>query len=271
LKTIVPSLGLSSYSCPHCGALAQQSWFRVFIDALGKEKPVLLDPEDIEGMRKSATDPREVVHFQKTLNRLSKNVLTFHQSRQSQNCENEMANMAMGLCHACDGFTVWVNGEFKYPVLNAEHVAHVDMPADVKLDFEEASSICQRSPRGAAALLRLAIQKLMPHLGERGRDINEDIGSLVGKGLDPVVKQALDVVRVVGNHAVHPGKIDFDDNPETASRLFAVVNIIVATMISAKKQIEEMFANLPDGARAAIEARDQKFIAKASAPQPPKP
>jgi hypothetical protein len=98
----------------------------------------------------------------------------------------------------------------------------------------------------------------MPHLGEKGKDLNTDIGKLVGKGLDPIIQQALDVVRVIGNNAVHPGKIDLNDNPETASKLFGLVNIIVTTMITARIQIGEMFDDLSDSAKAAIEKRDSK-------------
>ncbi len=105
-------------------------------------------------------------------------------------------------------------------------------------------------------MLRLSVQKLCKHLGEAGANINEDIAALVKKGLDVRVRQALDVVRVIGNNAVHPGKIDLRDDRATAERLFGLVNLIAEIMISQPKHVSDMFASLPEGARKAIETRD---------------
>jgi hypothetical protein len=126
----------------------------------------------------------------------------------------------------------------------------------VKLDFVEASSIVDQSPRGAAALARLALQKLMVDLGEKGKNINDDIGSLVSKGLETEIQQALDVVRVTGNNAVHPGAIDLRDDKATATTLLQLVNLVVDRRISTQKRIAEMYSNLPPGALKQIQERD---------------
>jgi hypothetical protein len=131
------------------------------------------------------------------------------------------------------------------------------LPLDVRLDYDEAGRILQLSPRGAAALLRLAIQKLCKELGEKGRNIDDDIASLVKKGLDVRIQRALDIVRVIGNEAVHPGQIDLKDDVATASKLFALVNLVSDTMISQPKHIAEMYGDLPPGKLEAIERRDE--------------
>lgn len=131
-----------------------------------------------------------------------------------------------------------------------------DLPEDIQKDFEEARQIANLSPKGAAALLRLVIQKLCIHLGEPGKDLNTDIGSLVKKGLPERVQKALDVVRVIGNEAVHPGQIDLNDDPAITAKLFDLINIITDVMITQPKEIEKMFDSLPDGKKAAIEKRD---------------
>ena len=131
------------------------------------------------------------------------------------------------------------------------------MPVEVKDDYEEAARIYIKSPRGAAALLRLAIQKLMIHLGQDGKNINDDIAALVAKGLPPLIQQSLDVVRVTGNNAVHPGQLDANDS-KVAEQLFPLVNLIIEYQISLPKRSKELYDALPDGARAAIDKRDEK-------------
>lgn len=131
------------------------------------------------------------------------------------------------------------------------------MPPDVKADYEEAAALATLSPRGAAALLRLAIQKLCKHLGGNGTNINDDIALLVTRGLPPTVQKSLDVVRVIGNNAVHPGQIDADD-PEIVGHLFGLINITTETMISVPNKVNMLYGSLPGGTLKAIEKRDKK-------------
>ncbi|WP_432719834.1 DUF4145 domain-containing protein [Jeongeupia wiesaeckerbachi] len=149
-----------------------------------------------------------------------------------------------------------------YPIASSAPVAHVDLPDDCRLDYDEARTVAQHSPRAAAALLRLVIQKLCVHLGCAGKKIDEDIAKLVANGLPVRMQQAFDVVRVTGNNAVHPGEMDLQDNPELAFALFGLINMVVEEMITKPKALEAMFANLPAGALEAIERRNTKATAK---------
>ena len=64
--------------------------------------------------------------------------------------------------------------------------------------------------------------------------------NLVKKRLSLKVQQSLDIVRVIGNKAVHPGEIDFKDNAEIANKLFHLVNIIANEMITQPKDIDNL-------------------------------
>jgi hypothetical protein len=145
-----------------------------------------------------------------------------------------------------------------YPIVGAAPIPNSDLPEEVKRDYEEARSIASLSPRGAAALLRLAIQKLCRALGEKGEDLNNDIASLVKKGLNAKVQKALDSVRVIGNEAVHPGQMDLRDDADTAGKLFGLVNIVADAMITKPKRVDEIYEGLPKSKRAAIAERDAK-------------
>jgi len=130
------------------------------------------------------------------------------------------------------------------------------MPEDVLADYREAADVFARSPRASAALLRLAVQKMCVALGKSGKNINDDIAALVRDGLPARIQKALDVVRVIGNNAVHPGEISIEDKPETAQALFGLLNLITDAMITQPRQIDELYGALPKGAREQIDKRD---------------
>lgn len=219
MKHIEPKLGGSSFHCPNCKVLSEQTW-----------------SENIEckyiGLLPSGG--RGHTHF-------------------------NLQNTAIAKCRHCEQPNIWLNDKMVYPLVGNVEMANQDLPDDIKNDYNEAQNIVCISPRGAAALLRLAVQKLCIHLGEKGTNINEDIKSLVKKGLPETMQQALDSVRVIGNNAVHPGTIDLNDNIEIAYALFGFVNIICEMLISQPKKVKEYYEkHIPEGQRNAIEKRDQK-------------
>lgn len=163
-------------------------------------------------------------------------------------------------CRNCRGTSIWNVAAERCvdPVIGGGPRPHVEMPEDVKADYDEARRIFGQSPRGACALLRLSVQKLCKDLGEKGENINEDIKSLVQKGLPAEVQEAMDSLRVIGNNAVHPGEMDLKDDTETASALFNLLNFVVEEMIAKPKRRRGVFEKLPVGVREAIKKRDGK-------------
>lgn len=254
-KAITPALGDKSFSCPHCSAISHQTWYKAYIDRYGKDnKPWLPDPAAIEKIEKDGNiESRTVVSFFKRI--IAKEVFVDNHS-ESTYLKAELINLHISRCYSCEKYAIWIADILIYPPQPTEIQPDAEMPEDIRMDFLEAASIVDKSPRGAAALLRLCIQKLMSHLELKGKKIDEDIGALVKRGLDPKIQKALDVVRVIGNSAVHPGQIDLRDDKSTAARLFWLVNLIVESMIAAPKHVEAMYEALPEGALLAIEKRD---------------
>ena len=171
--------------------------------------------------------------------------------------EGSTSDFSISRCDHCSKYAIWINKKLVHPKAISSPMPNPDLPEDIKEDFMEARMIAQDSPRGAAALLRLCVQKIAKHLGEPGKNINSDIKALVKKGLPVKVQQSLDVVRVIGNNAVHPGEIDLRDDIDTAEKLFELVNLIADVMISQPKHVREIYEELiPDTKRQAIEKRD---------------
>lgn len=171
--------------------------------------------------------------------------------------QGTMPVVSFSRCEACNREAIYIGGKIVLPGETDAPPPAVDLPNDCIPDYEEARSILPRSPRGSAALLRLVIQKLLPHLGSTKTTIDASIGELVALGKIKVqIQQALDTVRVVGNESVHPGEMDLKDDRETALSLFRIINLIVETEITEPKRLESLYASLPKSKLDGIKQRD---------------
>lgn len=158
-------------------------------------------------------------------------------------------------CSRCEQLAVWFKKRMIYPITSGAPQPNVDLPDDVKNDYREADAIAELSPRGAAALLRLAIQRLCKHLGQSGNNLDSDIAALAAKGLPYKVQEALDAVRVIGNNCVHPGQMSELDTHAVVRSLFQLVNFIAEKTISEPKAVEEIYSSLPASKHDAIKRR----------------
>lgn len=178
----------------------------------------------------------------------------------------KVESIEFATCTRCEQYSIWIlndpldlNNPFTmlYPNCGNVPQPNDDLPDSIKNDYLEAASIVNLSPRGAVAILRLALQKLCKEVEEKGENINSDIKSLVSKGLNPMIQKALDSVRVTGNNAVHPGILDLKDDRGTALKIFGFINIITEALITQPKQISEFYdLQLPASDKIAIEKRD---------------
>lgn len=171
--------------------------------------------------------------------------------------DNYVDGFLLSRCVKCYEIAIWHDTAMIYPINASVEPPNPDMSEDIQIDYQEAATIAKLSPRGAAALLRLALQKLCKQLGEPGDNINSDIKSLVQRGLPPKVQEALDTVRVVGNESVHPGTIDLRDDSDTVDSLFMLINFIAQKLITEQREVDEIYQKLPQSKRDSIEARDK--------------
>jgi len=261
-KYVSAAIDQLAFNCPHCGALAKQFWFFVEVRHLKTDsKPMVVTAETVKALKEpkpelEELEEREEHHRNVRWAERAATGRPFFDERHAYS-DFDVHNVSISSCFNCKELCLWVYDQMLWPRRPGGPQPNLDLPADVRQDYEEASAILDASPRGAAALLRLAIQKLCEKLGESGQNINDDIASLVRKGLDPRVQKALDVVRVIGNNAVHPGQIELRGDRATAETLFGLVNLICEKMISEPKHVEAVYDKLPESARKAIDQRDR--------------
>jgi hypothetical protein len=218
-KYYPPIIGSSNFNCPYCNVYANQKW----------------------------------AHLQ-TLNNFNwRSVVDGNQ----QFIQHFGANWVVSKCEHCGQIILWIDDCIIYPKKTVVELPNTDLEEPIKKDYIEASIIYSDSPRAAAALLRLALQKLCKQLGERGENINDDIKILVGKGLNPLIQKSFDALRITGNNAVHPGEINLEEEPEKVLMLFRLINFIADKMISEPNEIERFYTSLPENAIKAIEKRDK--------------
>jgi hypothetical protein len=223
-----PSFKKKSYTCPHCAVHSHINWIHLYDN-----------------------------------------------SNDYYNSDNETSVLIYkAICQNCDISAIWreellldsnnnvissKNINMIYPCINIAPPPSSDMPEDIKIDYIEANAVFPKSPRAAAALLRLALQKLCIHLGEEGKNINTDIRELAKKDKLPskIIKIA-DTVRIVGNNAVHPGEMSNEDIDSIASNMFNLLNIIVNKTITEPKELQALYESTPENTRQAAETADLK-------------
>lgn len=176
----------------------------------------------------------------------------------TRNLSQSIPDVNFAFCEHCEKVSIWYKENMIEPNIGGVPLPNQDLSDDIKEDYYEARDILNKSPRGSAALLRLAIQKLCIEFGGEGKNLNKDIGQLVKDELPVMVQQSLDYVRFVGNNAVHPGQLDLKDNKEIAVKLFELINIIADIKITQPKLIENLYSSIPQEQRDAIEKRDNK-------------
>lgn len=227
-KFIEPKFELQVFTCPHCGVVAQMDWYTS--TSVGNFF-----------YEKASKVQSHCSHYESYANRIKEMqaMAIFYK----QNAPDFV------VCQACNVISVWLDEKMIYPKPKLTPPPNKDLSDDIKADYNEAADIVQDSPRGACALLRLALQKLMIELGD-DKNLDKAIKNLIEKkAIDETLQKALDSVRAIGNNVVHPGQLDLKDDREIAVFLFEILNYIAEKILSDKKKIEKIYNKLPENAK----------------------
>lgn len=178
---------------------------------------------------------------------------------------NKLRGIIIARCNKCDVATYWLKShdgdELQiYPSNPSNYPQpHVDMPEDIKKTFKEAGSVMHLSLGSSAALARLTLENLLIYLGYKDGNLNTKIGNVIKNGeIGKRTEKALDVIRVYGNSGAHSGIIDLEEQPWVPDTLLKLINLVVDDLITAPKEIDNMFDAMPAGVKAGIEKRDKK-------------
>lgn len=241
-----PELDRKSFKCPRCNTVARQRW----------NNQSTLGSLFFQILQHNFLDYRSGIQdYQQTA--ISRFLESFSQRFPRVFEGTFPEEFSISTCDSCQKSSFWVGGEIVFPKRILVDEPNQDLDEDIISLYTEAANILSDSPKGAAALLRLALHKLLIQVGENGKDINQDIKNLVSNGLSPKIQKALDLVRVVGNNAVHPGQIDFKDNRNIALNMFKLLNLVSYEMITKPKEIEELYEDvIPDDTKEHIKKRD---------------
>ena len=245
---MIPKYESIKFQCPHCNTVATQKWFdanKAGSTANGIINNLYLD---YRNQVHDYTQEAILVFLRGIKNPLQSSLYKF-----------VPRGFSVATCASCNNFTLWVNEEIVYPKKTMVPPPNEDLDEDIKALYIEASTILIDSPKGSTALLRLALQMLLKQVDKSGKNINNDIKELVVEGLSPKIQQALDLVRVIGNNAVHPGEINLDDNAEIAEKLFSILNYIADQLITKPKELESLYKDLiPLETQEQIKQRDKQ-------------
>lgn len=217
---VAPTFKSGAYHCPHCNAYSHMLW------------------GDLTSNRAKG-HPKEIGYICATCSHCNKENI-WHVTL----AESSLNSARSFLSRSQDGYMV-------YPDTVIAPIPSDDIPEDIKKDYLEAASICQKSPRGAAALLRLATEKMFIELEKEHNAVDDPkkkthLATIIQSFKDKnVINETLfmvaDSLRLAGNGAVHPGKIDSDDISEISIELFEFINLIVDKLITEPKKAKEIF------------------------------
>ena len=246
-KCVSPAIDRLAFNCPHCDALARQFWFSVHADPLkSDEKPVLATAETIKTLAVGNVEEAEYDRKLKWAEQMASGRPFLEVRREFRN--RDVQNVSISYCFNCNQMCLWVYDQLVWPTRPSPE-PKIDAVPNERREHEEASQVLEASPRGAAALLRLTIEKLCKELGVSGESLKDDIPIFVRQHVDARVQKALDAARMIESNAMHPGQIGLEYDRATAESLSGLVNLICEKMIMEPTHLQAVYTRLREGAQ----------------------
>jgi hypothetical protein len=255
-KHVSPTIDQLAFNCPHCHALARQFWFSVHADPLkADEKPVVANGETAAALAFADADESERERKVKWAERMASGRPFLEVRREFRN--RDVRNVSISYCFNCNEICLWVVDQLVWPRCASGQEQKLHASPDVRLENEEASHTLDASPRGAAAFLRLAIEKLCKDLGNSEESPRPEVAPHFQEDLDARVQKVLDAMRIIESNATPPDPIGVADTPATAETLSGLVNMICEKMIIEPRHLQALYTKMRDGAQSAFEQRAQ--------------
>lgn len=162
---------------------------------------------------------------------------------------NPLPGLSVSHCQSCGKFALWVAQNLVYPDPIAEPPIP-GLPDKVHSLYLEAASISCKSPRASAGLFRLCLEKLLDELGIKQGNLHHRLKMLQELDINHRALQAADLIRCLGNKAMHGGEIDFDESPDAPVLLAQLINYVALNFLTLPAQIEKLHKAIPEDKRA---------------------
>jgi hypothetical protein len=169
----------------------------------------------------------------------------------------DVQNVSISYCFNCNEICLWVVDQLVWPRCATGSDPKLHALPDVRRENEEAGHTLDASPRGAAAFLRLAIERLCNELGNSEESPRPEVAPHFQEDLDARVQKVLDAMRIIESNATPPDPIGVADTPATAETLSGLVNMICEKMIIEPRHLQALYTKMRDGAQSAFEQRAQ--------------
>src|SRR5882757_1578540 len=125
---VEPSMDLVSFSCPHCGALAHQTWHDTYAVPL-EGTPFRLDAGSIQGYlndpKVSLARKHEMIEYSR---RVTSGEVFLDPSKEDHYSKPTIRNLFISHCFSCKAEAVWIDKRIVYPrTQTSTYVPNLDL------------------------------------------------------------------------------------------------------------------------------------------------